>query len=327
METRPLGSLRISVVGLGCMSLVEGDTHAGVDRAQAIATVRAALDVGINCFDTAPGYGAGAADEVLGEALVGCRDRAIIATKVPPERLAAAEVARSCEESLRRLRTDRIDLLQIHWPNHDIPMQETWDALQALRQRGIVREIGVCNFGPLDLGAVAAFGGCVSNQVAYNLLMRAVEFEVQPLSQKHGIGLLAYSPLAQGLLTGRYRHADDVPAGRARTRHFRGDRPGGRHGEAGCEGLTFAAVEQLQALAADLGRSLPELALAWLLQRPAVAAVLVGASHPDQVPRNVQAAKVPLAAEAARTAETATEPVKQALGPSLDLWANQSRTR
>jgi myo-inositol catabolism protein IolS len=326
METRKLGTLRISVVGLGCMSLVQGDTHAGVDRAQAIATVRAALDAGINCFDNAPGYGAGAAEEVLGEALQGCRDRAVIATKVPAGRLAASELVRSCEESLRRLRTDWIDLLQIHWPNHDIPISETWAAMQDLQRRGVVREIGVCNFGPQDLASVVALGGCASNQVAYSLLMRAAEFAVQPLCRQNGIGLLCYSPLAQGLLTGKYRRADEVPAGRARTRHFHGHRPGVRHGEPGCESLTFAVVERLRALAAELGHTLAEVALAWLVQRPAVTSVLVGASHPDQVPRNVRAVTLPLTGDAVSAAEAATEPVKSALGPTLDLWANPPRT-
>lgn len=330
MQNRPVGpsSLPASPIALGCMSLVEGETYGGIDRPQAIATVHAALDAGITLFDTAPGYGRGAADAVLGEALRdGRRDRVLIATKVSSADLRPADVIRSCEESLRRLQTDRVDLLQIHWPDHAIPLGETWTAMQALKARGLAREIGVCNFGPRDLREVIALGGCASNQIAYNLLMRAVEFEVQDLCTGHGLGLLCYSPLAQGLLSGRYRTADDVPVARARSRHFRGDRPKARHGGAGCEELTFRVIHQVAELCEQWALPATDVALAWLLQRPAVCAVLVGASKPEQIQRNLRAAGLVLPPALVAQLDEVTLPVKTALGPNLDPWQVGTRVR
>lgn len=330
MQTRPIGtpSLQASPIALGCMSLVEGETYGGIDRPQAIATVHAAMDAGITLFDTAPAYGRGAADSVLGEALRdGRRERVLIATKVSTADLSPSDVIRSCEESLRRLQTDRVELLQIHWPDHAIPLGETWAAMQSLKARGLAREIGVCNFGPLDLREVVALGGCVSNQISYNLLMRAVEFEVQGICVDQGLGLLCYSPLAQGLLSGRYPTADDVPVARARSRHFRGDRPKARHGGAGCEELTFRVIHQVVEICRQWELPATDVALAWLLQRPAVSAVLVGASKPGQIQRNLRAAGLTLPPELVAQLDEASLPVKTALGPNLDPWQVGTRVR
>jgi aryl-alcohol dehydrogenase-like predicted oxidoreductase len=329
MEKRPLGrsDLQVSSVALGCMSLCGNQTYADIPAAQATATVNAALDAGINFFDNAPMYGDGEAERRLGEALRGQRDRAIIGTKISSETLSAAEVAREVEASLRRLQTDYIDLYQIHWARRVVPLDETLRAMEDLVQSGKVRAIGVCNFGPLDLAEALEKHQVVTNQLAYSLLARGVEYEVQPMCAEHQVGLLCYSPLAQGLLAGRYQTADDVPAERARTRHFAGTRPQARHGQAGCEAQTFQAVAAVRAICDDLGLPMADVALTWLLHQPAVSSVLAGASRPEQIVQNVRAASIRLDASTIEKLGDATDVVKESLGPNCDMWQAAARIR
>jgi aryl-alcohol dehydrogenase-like predicted oxidoreductase len=329
MEHRTLGRSGISVssVALGCMSLCGNQTYPDISVDQAIATVDAALEAGINFFDNAPMYGDGEAERRLGLALRGKRERAVIATKISTETLSSAEVAREAEASLRRLGTDYIDHYQIHWARHAVPIDETIGAMDRLVQAGKVRALGVCNFGPIDLGDALRAGQVASNQLAYSLLARGVEYEVQPMCVENQIGLLCYSPLAQGLLTGRYRSADDVPPERARTRHFAGNRPQARHGLEGCEAETFQAIQAIRGVCEEVDQPMSDIALAWLLHQPAVTAVLAGASKPDQVARNVRAADLKLPADTLHRLDRATSALKASLGPNCDPWQAVSRIR
>src|SRR5262249_19670538 len=149
---------------------------------------------------------------------------------------------------------------------------------QKLVKSGKVRVLGVCNFGPGDLSDALRAQRIESNQLVYSLLSRAVEYDVRPMCVENGIGLLCYSPLAQGLLTGRFGSADEVPRERARTRHFAGTRPQARHGESGCEVETFKAIDEIRQICEEIDRPMSDVALAWLLHQPAVASVLAGAS-------------------------------------------------
>ena len=331
MEYRPLGrsNLRVTSIALGCMSLCATQTYAEIPQSQAAATVDAALDAGINFFDNAPMYGDGEAERRLGEALRagGKRDRAIIGTKISSETLSAAEVAREAEASLRRLQTDVIDLYQIHWARRIVPLDETLTAMEQLVRSGKVRVIGVCNFGPLDLAEALEKHRIETNQLAYSLLARGVEHEVLPMCVERAIGMLCYSPLAQGLLTGRYASADEVPAERARTRHFAGTRPQARHGQAGFEAETFAAVRDVRAICDELGMPMADVALAWLLQQPGVTSVLAGASRPEQVAQNVRAASIRLDRATLARLDEATRAVKERMGPNCDLWQAAARIR
>lgn len=308
------------------MSLVGGDTYDGIDEQRAVATIRRALELGINFFDTAPAYGNGRSEELLGAAIKGRREGVVIATKVGRTQLTAEGVARSCEESLRRLGVATIDLLQVHWPSREVPIDETIGALERLKREGKVRAIGVCNFGIGNLRDIEGVPGISSNQTAYSLLMRGVEFEVLPWCVARGVGLLAYSPLAQGLLTGRYASADDVPESRARTRHFSGKRPKSRHGGVGHEIETFAAIGRIRAIADALGLPMADVAVAWLIAQTGVTAALVGASSPGQVERNVRAAGIRIETGVIAALNDATRDLKDALGPDLDLWAATSRS-
>lgn len=320
--------IKVSRVAFGSMSTVANPTYDGVEDDQGIATIRAAMDHGINFIDTAPGYGDGAAEALLGRAVEGDRDRVIIADKVNTPTLSADDVTTECEKSLKLLRTDYIDLYQIHWPKNVVPIDETLGAMERLVQQGKVRALGVCNFGRQDLTDALGTGTTlVSNQIAYSMLGRAVEFEVAELCIANGIGLHCYSPLAQGLLAGKFSSADDVPPERARTRLFSKDRPQSRHDEAGCEEEGFAAIRAVKAISERLNKSSADVALAWLLHQPGVQTVLVGASRPDQVARNVRAAEIQLTPDILAELDQATQPVKQVMGSSLDMWATPSRIR
>ncbi len=329
MQHRRLGQsdIHVSPVALGCWALIGGFNWGPQDEADSIAAIEAALDSGVNFFDTAPGYGDGASERLLGRVLAPRRDEVVIATKVGAGDLAPDRLAASCHASLERLGTDRIDVYQIHWPNWEVPLGDSLDAMARLRDQGKVRAIGVSNFGRRDLTDALAWGEITSNQLAYNLLARMIEHEIQPLCAEHHVSILAYSPLMQGLLTGKFRQAADVPADRARTRHFASTWPQARHGEAGCEAETFEAIDRVRAIADELGQPMSAVALAWCLHQPAVASVLAGARSASQVRDNLAGASLALDDATLAALDEATAPVKQRLGPVADLWAGQPRMR
>ena len=327
---RTLGKsgIRVAPVALGCMSLCGNMTYDDIPERQAIDTVHAAIDAGVTLFDTAPMYGDGESERRLGVALAGGkRDRVVIADKVASNAMRYEEVLRGAEASLKLLRTDRIDLLQIHWASADVPLDETMRAMEKLVQDGKVRAQGVCNFGPVYLANVLEKHRVETNQIPYSLLLRAAEFELCEMCAERSVGILCYSPLAQGLLTGRYPSADEVPPGRARTRHFAKTRPQARHSEGGCERETFVAIRRVKEICDRVGLDIADVAIAWLLHQPAVACVLAGASKPEQIRRNVAAARIELSPEVLRELDDATAPVKEKLGPNIDPWQTESRIK
>lgn len=329
MQYRTLAGtdINISAMAMGCWAIAEDANWGPQDEADSRATIKAALDAGINFFDTAELYGDGQSETVLGKALVGMRQRVVIASKASDRHLAPADIVAACEGSLRRLQTDYIDLYQLHWANPDVPIAETMGALQRLQQQGKVRAIGVCNFGAHDLSDLHRIGSCAADQLPYNLLWRAIEFEVLPYCAGNGIGVLAYSPLCQGLLTGKFTSADEVPEGRARTRHFSCRRPRTRHGEPGYEVETFGTIEHLREICRQLERPMADVAIAWVRQHPAVVSVIVGARSPQQIHENVRTLSVRLSAQTIVELNGATEALKQQLGPNVDMWQSVSRVR
>ena len=330
MKYRKLGrtEIRVSVIAMGCWALAGDWVWGEQDEQDSIATVHTALDLGINFFDTAEGYGDGKSEVVVGKALTGRRHEAVVATKISPSHLVnKEEVQKACERSLQRLNTDYIDLYQIHWPNWDIPIAETMEALERLREQGKVRAIGVSNFGMVDLSDLLSVGRCETNQLPYSLLGRAIEYEIRQECIDNEIGILCYSPLAQGLLADKFASVDDVPEERARTRHFSRNRPLTRHDEEGCEEETFTAIERIRRICAEIDAPMAEVALAWLLYQPGVTSVLAGARRPDQIEHNVKAAALELPPEIVDGLSIATDKVKQKLGPNPDLWVTDSRYR
>jgi len=327
MEYRKLGrtDIEVSTVCLGCWALIGDETWGPQDRRQSTEAIHAALDAGVNLFDTAPGYGHGESEELLGSALAGVRKDVLLATKVSGSQVAAEKLTRSCETSLRLLKTDVIDLLQVHWPNPAVPVAETLGALQRLQEAGKVRAVGVSNFGAGYLQELLAVGRAETNQLCYSLLWRAIEHEVQPLCVENDIGILCYSPLCQGLLTGKFASADDVPSGRARTRLFSKDRPEARHHENGCEAEVFRALAAVRHVAAEARQPMGHVALAWLLAQPGVTSVIAGARNAEQARDNARAADVRLTADAIAELSHATKGIKQAIGPNADMWQSDSR--
>jgi myo-inositol catabolism protein IolS len=319
--------ITVSTLAMGCWALAGDPTWGPQDEAESISAVHAAMDVGVNFFDTAEGYTDGQTEVVLGKALSGIRHDAVIATKVSGGHLSGDELHKACEDSLRRLGTDYIDLYQIHWPNRNVPLEESMAVLQRLQAQGKVRALGVCNFGPQDLGEILAVGTVDSNQLPYSLLWRAIEFEIQAACADNKVGILCYSPLAQGLLTGKFSAPEEVPEGRARNRLFSTERPQARHGERGCEPEVFAAIDQARTVCAGIGQEMTKVSLAWLWHQPGVSVVIAGARKPAQIRESAQAVGITLPPETVDLLSAATEAVKDCVGPNPDMWQSVSRFR
>ncbi len=288
MQTRKIGSLSVSVVGLGC------NNFGGRLDAEATArVVHAALDAGVNFFDTADIYGGTKSEEFLGQALKGRRDQAIIATKFAGKVADGKEGARpeyirqACEDSLRRLGVDCIDLYQQHRPDPNTPIAETLDALNELVAEGKVREIGCSNFTATmlrDAEAAVKPGAArfVSVQNHYSMLKRGDEADAIPECGRLGLAYLPYFPLANGLLTGKFRLGHAAPEG---TRLG----PGGWANNQLTDDR-LAVAEKLIAFAESRGHTVLELALGWLLSREVIASVIAGATSPEQIRANSTAA-------------------------------------
>jgi len=318
--------LPISKLALGTWAMAGGQLWGPQDETVSINTIHTALDAGITLIDTAPGYGNGLAEDILGRALVGHRDRALIATKVGARDLTGEQLIVSLEASLRRLQTDRIDLLQIHWLGADTVLEDAIADLEALRASGKVRALSVCNFGPTSLATLRKAGtGWLTNQVAYNLLWRAIEFEISAACARSNMGILCYSPLQQGLLTGRFKSAAEVPTGRNRTRHFNCENALAQHSGPGQEELTFATIDRIRAIADGLGQPMADVAMAWLLHQPGVTSVIFGARSPAQVTANLRAGELKLDRSTLAALDQASADLKEALGSNADLWAAESR--
>jgi len=330
MQYRKLGNsdIEVSTVAFGCWAIVGGFNWGEQDEADSIAALRAAYDAGVTFFDSAELYGDGTSEQLIGKALGGVRGEIVIASKAAPDHFPPDELRAACERSLRHLGTDYLDLYQLHWPNRDIPVAETLGVMQQLKDEGKIRAIGVSNFGPQDLAECLAVGVPVaSNQLAYSLLFRAIEFEILPLCVARNVSVLCYSPMLQGLLTGKFDSADDVPVDRARTRHFSCERRDARHSEPGAEAATFAAVAEVRAIAEEIGEPMANVALAWLLAQEGIGSVLAGGRNPEQARRNAPAADLELSDDVVARLAAATGPLKHRLGPNADMWQTDSRIR
>ncbi|MCX4247425.1 aldo/keto reductase [Paraliomyxa miuraensis] len=264
------------------------DLWVGIDDDESVAALRAAFEAGITTFDTAEDYGAGHSERILARALGDHRDAIVIATKVSWDHLRRDQIMEACERSLQNLGTDVIDLYQIHWPagtfgSPRVPLEESMEALERLRQQGKIRAIGVSNFDLDQLRRACALGPVDALQPPYSLLWRQAERELLPSCREHGIAVLAYSPLAQGLLTGAFGPDHRLEEG--------DNRVDNRLWQAPVRAQALAIVEAMRPLAHAHGLSLAKLALAWVAGRPGVAAI-VGARTPAQARENAAAGDV-----------------------------------
>lgn len=291
MEKRQLGNsdMHITTVGFGAWA-IGGDGWANgwgpQDDADSISAIHHALASGINWIDTAAVYGIGHSEEVVGQALKGRADKPYVFTKcsrlwddkgVPYGSLKSHTIRQECEDSLRRLQTDVIDLYQIHWPNPDEDIEEAWTTLADLQRAGKVRWIGVSNFSAEQMARAQAIAPITSLQPPYSMIRRDIEASILPYCQANNIGVIVYSPMQSGLLTGAFTHerAANLPASDWRSRNPQYQEP--------LLSRNLKLADLLKEIGARLGVSAGAVAIAWTLKHPAVTAAIVGARRPDQI--------------------------------------------
>jgi aryl-alcohol dehydrogenase-like predicted oxidoreductase len=314
MKYRRLGSsdLDVSTIALGSWLTYSG----GVGRAEASACIHKALDLGVNFIDTANVYGRGAAETLLGEALQGvARSSYILATKLyfpmseSDKGLSRAQILKQIDASLARLRTDHVDLYQCHRYDENTPLEETMEALTEVVRAGKARYIGFSEWPADKIEAAAALKGVarfVSSQPQYSLLWPYPQTDIFPLCAHLGIGQIVWSPLAQGVLTGKYSpNAPPPPDSRASSKTMGSMLP-----KRWLEPPVLEAVRQVKQIAAEAGVSLAQFALAWVLRKQFVASAIVGASRPEQVVENAAAADISIDAAYFLRAEQILEPVR-----------------
>jgi len=306
MKYNQLGDsqVKVSAITFGAWA-IGGWMWGGSDKKDAVDAIHAAVDLGITSIDTAPIYGFGLSEELVGEAIAGKRQQVQILTKygmrwdsqegnlafmsedangkeVPIHKFAGKKsVIKECEDSLRRLRTDYIDLYQIHWPDVTTPISETMEAVAQLIQEGKVLAAGVCNYNAQQLAEAEKTLKQATDQVPYSMVERQIEEDVTPYCLEHGKGILAYSPLQRGLLTGKITDDYKFEEGdhRPNTKHFR---PENRK-------QVNQFLDKIRPIADGYGVTLAQLVINWTIQQPAVAAALVGARDPKQVKENAKA--------------------------------------
>jgi aryl-alcohol dehydrogenase-like predicted oxidoreductase len=300
MRKRTLGTtdLDLSVVGLGTWAMGgPGWRYAWgpQDDAQSIRAIHRALDLGINWIDTAPVYGLGHSEEVVGRALNGMREKPIVATKcgrfANPDgslfsRIRRESIQREVDESLQRLRLERIDLYQIHWPNPETDLEEAWQVLADLVRQGKIRHAAVSNFNPAQMRRLIPFHPIASLQAPYSLLRRELETEILPFCEEHRIGVVVYSPLQKGLLTGTFseERAATLPTGDHRRQDPMFSMPE--------LGRILRFVDRIRTVAKRAGMTISQLAIAWTIRLAGVTAAIVGARSGEQIGETVAAGTV-----------------------------------
>lgn len=331
MEQRPFGrtGLDVSAVGFGCWEI--GGGYGDVDASEFDRAVGRALDLGINCFDTAEGYGLGASERAVGQALGSRRDEAVIVTKFgtnyrdkPNMRDSSAErVHASIDKSLKFLGTDYVDVYLVHWPDRNTPFEETMGALDDIVRAGKVRFVGLSNFKLDEIEACMALRRIDVVQYGWNLFDRRMDKEILPYCAENGVGFMAYGSLAFGMLTGSFSEDEDFGTADWRARQ-------GNMGAIKMFGAIFGpekfrdnvrAVEELRPIAEKYGKSLPQLALRWATSHPAVSTSLVGCRSVAEVEDNAGA--VGWTISAADLAEIDAVFARHGVDTSPDFWIEE----
>ena len=314
--------LRLGQSGVEISPIIMGtwqagkDMWVGIDDTETVRAIQSAFDAGINTFDTAEAYGKGHSERILAKSLSANRDQVIYATKVFANHLKRDQVFQACERSLKNLKTDRIDLYQIHWPSgsfgsQEVPVEETMDAMNELKAQGKIRAIGVSNFSRSQLIEVAEHGEIVSLQPPYSLFWRHIEKDAMPYCIENEIKILAYSPMAQGLLTGKFGpdHQFDKGDHRTKNRLFKTD----------IYQRVQTALNQLQIIAKDYSCTMGQLALAWIISQPQACAI-AGARNQKQVVENAAAANINLTSEVLSEMDSISRLVTDHLDENPMMW-------
>ncbi|MDB4444230.1 aldo/keto reductase [bacterium] len=291
MERRSLGNTDIKLTPI-IMGTWQADEKmwTGVEETDITKAIRTAFEAGITAYDTAEGYGNGHSERLLGNTLAGVREQVVYATKVSPNHLKHSQVVEACHRSLKNLKTDYIDLYQIHWPSGSwggkkVPIEETMEAMNTLKEQGKIRAIGVSNFSRIQLEEAAQYGRIDSLQPAYSLFWRYVEKDAMAYCVENNITILAYSPMAQGLLTGKFEpdHKFAKKDNRSRNRLFKPEN----------RARVQEALAKLRPIADRHGATPGQLALAWVMAQPGTCAI-AGARNAEQVTENAKAAEISL---------------------------------
>ncbi|WP_419662218.1 aldo/keto reductase [Desulfosarcina variabilis str. Montpellier] len=317
MQTRMLGKtdIQLSAIIMGTWQTGKS-MWTGIDDAQSEKAIQAAMDAGITTFDTAEVYGNGHSERVLGKAIGKRRDQVTLLSKVFSNHLAYDQVIAACNRSLKNLGTDYLDLYQIHWPPGSfgakpVPMQETMKALTDLKDQGKIRAIGVSNFSFDQLKDICALGPVESLQPPYSLFWRHVETDTLAWCQSNQVTVLAYSPMAQGLLTGKFGPDHRFQKGdhRSTNRLFQSD----------LYPLALKALDELRPMAEEKGITLAQLALAWMIARPGICAI-AGARNADQSVGNAKAATVHLSEADLKAMDRISRPVNDLIDDNPVQW-------
>ena len=293
----PLGTTDILIDPIFLGTWQAGNTHwVGVEDTDSLATIQAAYEAGLRCFDTAIVYGSGHSERLLGQVLKPVRKEVVIASKVIADELTYQGVIASCEKSLTNLNTDYIDLFQIHWPagsfgSVPVPIEQTMRAMNKLQEQGKIRATGVSNFSLEQLQDAMQYSPIASLQPPYSLFWRHIEEALQPFCQTHQISILAYSPLSQGLLTGKF--------GPTHQFHPRDNRMNNRLFQPDILPRAHAALKKLRPIAEAHHTTLGNLSLAWLMHQPQTS-VIAGARRPSQIKQSIQAVALSLSDETLR---------------------------
>jgi aryl-alcohol dehydrogenase-like predicted oxidoreductase len=290
-------------------------------------------------------YNNGESEKALGMAIKNKRDQTIIGTKFTPANASPFSLRQSCDQSLKRLQTDYIDLYMLHWPinhhairhftdNEEIissppQLQEVFQTLEDLQKEGKIRYIGVSNHGVKQMKALEEVNpSVVTNELAYNLFSRGIEQEIIPYCTENNIGVIGYMPLQQGLLTGKYSSLAEVKPMQARSRHFHSSRgEGSRHGENGAEQEIETALAKIKAIADELNVHMIELSLAWAISNPKVSSTIVGSRKEKHLDLNVKGAYLKLPQEMMNRLNGITNPILEKLGPNPDYYESRYNSR
>ncbi|MGI6139753.1 MAG: aldo/keto reductase [Candidatus Hydrogenedentales bacterium] len=329
MHYKTLGksALKVSIISFGAWQIGDPEFWGDDNETDVDGVVGAAIDAGINLFDTAEIYGDGQSEEILGKALRGRRDKVYIASKASTDSCTPDKLRTACENSLRRLGVDHMDLYQVHWPFTAAPYEEIIPVLEKLQQEGKIREIGVSNFGPKNLKNWMKNGSAVSNQIGYNILFRAPEYEMIPACRRHNLGVLVYMPLMQGLLSGRYKDLDDIPMLRRRTRHFSALRDGTRHGEGGHESILQDTLDEIMDFSEAINIPMSVVSLCWVMAQPGISSVIIGARKTQQLLANLKAANLNIGPAAIAQLNEYSFRLKCVMGKNCDMWESDENSR
>jgi aryl-alcohol dehydrogenase-like predicted oxidoreductase len=338
--------MHLSRIGIGCWAFGGGEYWGDQNQKDVDAVVRMAVEKGLNVFDTARMYNDGASEISLGKALKGLRDKAFVISKVSPAKAYRETLKKECENSLRNLGMDYLDMYMMHWPINPLGIkhftadpqvianppstEEAFAALGELKKEGKIRHIGVSNYGIKQLKEAASFCSEIAvNEMPYNIISRAIEAEIMPYCAEQGIAIISSMTLQQGVLTGIYATADDVPPHQAHSRHFAQERGKGasRHYEAGAEEEVFRTVALLRELSAELGVSAAQLSVAWVLANPRIACALIGSRSEKELDENIRAAELKLPEEALAKINQESLEVLKKLGNNPDYYENSKESR